>query len=430
MAAPGRPIERPAHLSDEQRTRAQEWTKQLRMNCGLSQREMAAAVHVSTALYRTWESGKEGNPGPTRQQAEWLDRALREQLHDGYTEGEAFDIWGWPRQQDMSYDGVLDLLRLAGFELPRLNPNGHTPASVFWVHRVREPNLVHGVFSLAAAAATRAGIKVHLLLDDLERSNRQNDELCEELNSRIRTWFAFASGDGDKLSTRRYSEVLTEQHLAERGWPAIKAYLNPDIGVLDFLVASKAIAPLLYTTKPEESVLDLLRNAESLGAEKLLTPLHNWMVFEQQIGWILDRSADAGAFVITLGGEDERALWEAFHQGCSADLSARVRHLYLQSFPMPSYRSPWKERALWAGVGRATLNNYLLNRMPADDGDDLLDWLLRAAIRLPGSLNPGFHDGLDPALQEVEALLRRTAHGLPPATVGSIAKAVVEWLDL
>ena len=42
-----------------------------------------------------------------------------------------------------------------------------SPAGFFWVHRAREPNLVHGVFSLAAAAATRAGLPVHLLLDDL-----------------------------------------------------------------------------------------------------------------------------------------------------------------------------------------------------------------------------------------------------------------------
>ena len=84
----------------------------------------------------------------------------------------------------------------------------------------------------------------------------------------IRTWVAFASGDDAKLSTRLYSEVLTEPYLAERGWSAIIDYLNPRIGVLDFLVASKVISPLQYTINAEESVLALLRNAESLGAEK------------------------------------------------------------------------------------------------------------------------------------------------------------------
>jgi len=390
---------------------------------------MAAAVGVSTALYRTWETGRDEHAGPTRLQTELLDRVLRERLRDGYAEGEAFDVWGWPRQQDMSYDRVVELLRQAGFDVPRLTANGRPPAGVLWVHRAREPNLVHGVFSLAAAAATRAGIPVYLLLDDLESSTRQNRDLCEELDARIRTWVAFASGDGSKLSTNLYSEVLTEPHLAERGWSAINDYLNPRIGVLDFLVASKAISPLLYTINPEESVQDLLRNAESLGAEKLLTPLHNWLVFEQQIGWILGRAADAATFVTTLGGEDERALWEAFHRGCSDYLSARVRHIYLRPMPMPSYRSPWQERALSARTSRLTLTTYLVNRTPPDRGD-LLEWLLKAAIRLPAALNPGFREGLDPVLHDVDGVLRTPASELPPTTVGLIAKAVLEWLDV
>ena len=54
---------------------------------------------------------------------------------------------------------------------------------------------------LAAAAATRAGLPVHLLLDDLAMNDRRNHDLCDELESRIRTWVAFASGDDAKLST-------------------------------------------------------------------------------------------------------------------------------------------------------------------------------------------------------------------------------------
>ena len=141
-----------------------------------------------------------------------------------------------------------------------------------------------------------------------------------------------------------YSEVLTQTYLTERGWSAVTDYLNPRIGVLDFLVASKVISPLQYTINAEESVQALLRNAESLGAEKLLTPLQNWLVFEKQIAWILAQSPGGMAdSVITLGGEDERTLWEAFHRGCSDDLSAQVRHIYLRPMPMPSYRSPWQE---------------------------------------------------------------------------------------
>jgi hypothetical protein len=56
--------------------------------------------------------------------------------------------------------------------------------------------------------------------------------------------------------------------------------------------------------------------------------------------------------------------------------------------------------------------------------------LLKTAIRLPAALNPGFQEGLDPVLHDVDALLRTPVNGLPTETVRSIAKAVVEWLDL
>jgi transcriptional regulator with XRE-family HTH domain len=430
MAPRGRPVERPAHLSQEQRTRAQAQTLQWRQQCGMSQREMAAQIGVSYASYRPWESGRDDHAGPTRLQADQLDKALRRLLGGRYVEGEAFDIWGWPRQQDMSYDRVVELLRSAGFDVPRLQPNGRSPAGVFWVHRAREPNLVHGVFALAAAAATRAGLPVHLLLDDLAARDRGTPDLCDELESRIRTWVAFASGDDAKLSARLYSEVLSEPYLAGRGWSAVNDYLNPRIGVLDFLVASKVISPLQYTINAEESVQALLRNAESLGAERLLTPLRNWLVFENQIAWILAQSPGGMAnSVITLGGEDERTLWDAFHRGCPDDLSARVRHIYLRPLPMPSYRSPWQERALSARTDRSTLTTYLANRTPSDRAD-LLEWLLRSAIYLPASLNPGFREGLEPVLHDVTGLMKAPASELPPATMGAIAKAVVEWLNV
>jgi hypothetical protein len=391
---------------------------------------MATEIGVSYPSYRPWENGRDDHAGPTRLQAEQLDRALRRLLRNQYIEGEAFDVWGWPRQQDMSYDRVVEVLRLAGFDVPLLQSSGRPPTGVFWVHRAREANLVHGVFALAAAAATRARLPVYLLLDDLSMDDRRSHDLCAELEARIRTWIAFASGDDARLTTGLYSELLTESYLTERGWSAVTAYLNPRIGVLDFLVASKVISPLQYTINAEESVQALLRNAESLGAERLLTPLRNWLVFEKQIAWTLAQSTVGTAdFVVTLGGEDERTLWDAFHRGCSDDLSSRVRHIYLRPLPMPSYRSPWQERALSARTDRSTLYTYMANRTSSDRAD-LLEWLLKTAIRLPASLNPGFGEGLDPALRDVDALLRGSVSELPPAMVVAIAKAVVEWLNI
>ena len=55
--------------------------------------------------------------------------------------------------------------------------------------------------------------------------------------------------------------------------------------------------------------------------------------------------------------------------------------------------------------------------------------MLRAAIHLPASLNPGFNDGLDPMLSDVKALLQAPADQLS-RVAGAVAKATVEWLDI
>ncbi len=96
--------------------------------------------------------------------------------------------------------------------------------------------------------------------------------------------------------------------------------------------------------------------------------------------------------------------------------------------PTPSDQA-WVEPALTTGTNRDALRGYLTRRTQADDHADLVAWVLRAAIRLPASLNPGFHDGLDPALSNMETLLRASTAELS-ATVGAVAKAVVDWFTV
>jgi hypothetical protein len=133
--------------------------------------------------------------------------------------------------------------------------------------------------------------------------------------------------------------------------------------------------------------------------------------------------------IITLGGDDERDLWEMWHRGCSENLSARVQHLFLRAMPVPEHTEQWKVPALTAGTtDRSKLATYLDNHAKSA-GSDLIEWLLRSAVHLPAVLNPGFRDALDPALRDVEGLLRSSGGELSTAPlVGPIARAVVTWL--
>jgi transcriptional regulator with XRE-family HTH domain len=429
MAHGGRPVERPAHLSQGQRLQAQERTRWWRQQLGLSQPQMAAEVHVSSATYRGWENGKDHYAGPTRAHTEALNGALRRLLPAHYSNGEAFDVWGWPREQDMSYEQVAELLRFAGFSVPRPQATLRPPAQVFWPHKVRKAHLVHGVYALAAAAATRAGLPVHLLLDDLELNERDRHQ-CQELESWVRTWVAFASGDDAKVTVGLFSSVLTDEYLAERAWPAVNDYLNRHSSVLRFLLASKVVSPLRYSADADRSVLELERDRESIRADRLLTTLRNFLVFEAEITRLLDlHPAGSADIIVTLGGDDERDLWEMWHRGCSESLSARVQHLFLRAMPISEHIEQWQVPALIASdTDRSKLTIYLNNHAKSA-GFDLIEWLLRSAVHLPAVLSPGFREALDPTLGDVEGLLRSSSSESSTASLaGPIARAIVTWL--
>lgn len=385
---------------------------------------MATALSVSSATYRAWENGRDPRAGPTGPLAAKLDQELQRRLRGRYTAGDVLRIWGWAASGDMSFERLAGLLRSTVFDVP--NSHSATPCQVVWVHRLHDPNLVHAVFALAAAATTRAGLSVRLLLDDTSLSAWERATKRADLESRIRTWFGFAGGHEVKLSIGLYSEILTPDLLADRGWRTVTSYLTTDVEVLRFLLAAKVISPAQYSTESEESVLAILRQSQSLKADMLQTALRNWIVFESEIEDLLNSVSDDVAIpVVTLGGEDERHLWELWQSCCASHLTSRVQHIYLDAMPMPSYRSVWTEPALFARVSRPTLAEYLRWRIVHERNHDAVEWIIKAAINLPAVLNEEFMANLDPITLDVRTLL-----GRPPEDIAAaVAKAVVGWLN-
>jgi transcriptional regulator with XRE-family HTH domain len=425
MAKIGRPVERPVHLTSQQRRRAQAQTSEWRRISGLSQKEMAEKVAVGESTYRMWETGTGDHAGPTRQQTQLLNKALLLLLGERYSDGLAFEIWGWPAERALSFIEFASMMQSAGLMAQHLQAD--PPSAVLWAQRLREPNLVHGVLALAAAAATRTGLSVRLLLDDADMSLRTRQVLRDEFDFSLRRWFDFATGDKSLLTVNLYSDILTDQLLEQRGWATVRSFLNAKCSVLEFLIASKAVSPLQYNINADQSVLELVRQVESLRADRLITPIRKWIIFEHEVADLAGKRLTDRASIVTLGGEDERVLWELWHRGSTEELSARVQHMYLRPVPMPSYRVPWQEPALTAKTSRPWLTTYLRNRMDQDGDTDLLEWILRAAVNLPAALNADFRTRLPAILADPGALF-----GAPPdqlaQAIPATADAVVRWL--
>ena len=137
--------------------------------------------------------------------------------------------------------------------------------------------------------------------------------MCEEIESRIRGWIAFASGNDARLTISLYSEVLTDEYLMKRGWSAVIDYLSTTTTVLQFLRASKAISPQQYSTDAEASALELLRNENSIRTDRLLTALRNWLVFEAEIDRLLDMPSTGSGSEERRVGKECRSRWSPYH---------------------------------------------------------------------------------------------------------------------
>jgi hypothetical protein len=382
-------------------------------------------VHLNT--YRSWETGTGERDGPTHDAALRLDRILKARLGDAYEAGDVLRVWGWPLEAELNFEELQRTLRDAGFHF--VDVEWRTPPGmVLWVHRLRDPNIVHGVFALAAAACTRAGLDVRLLLDDTHVANRihHRDQQRATLESCIKRWFAFAQGDIDRLSSALYSEIVAEHAAAERAWWSVNDYLNADgNNLVDYLVASKAISPTQYEDNPDAGLAPLVHQNPPIGTKLLLTPLWNWVVFEIEIRRLLRAGTDDddGAAIVTLGGEDERILWDMWHNGCADEIGTRVKHIYLRTMPVPS--QPWNLRPLALPVARRELINFLRSR--TQDGDsDLITWFQAAAVALPAALNEEFKQMLPPYLTTPTTFRRVDREGQLPLIEG-ITSAVERW---
>lgn len=204
-----------------------------------------------------------------------------------------------------SIEGFLDLLE-SKFEFTfqkTSRPQGDGKYVVFWPVRARQPTLVHAMQAFSAAGLTRYDAVVLLVIDDLAGQQRLP---TTDLEGAIKRWFSRVGAKPSSLHIFRLSELQSEIEHGKQWIDLITKWFawQTEYKLSDILSVSK---------------LDEKKISEK-KARKLLTPTLIWSAFS-----VLMEKHKTSRFV-TLGGADEKPLWEAW-RSCIDDTSV-ASHVY------------------------------------------------------------------------------------------------------
>jgi calcineurin-like phosphoesterase family protein len=248
------------------------------------------------------------------------------------------------------------------------------PATVYWPVRLRPPTPIHAVQAFAAAGLQKLGTRVVLWVDDLGTNYP-----VIQLSSRVRELFSKVGGNANELEIRMFSDVLLNKP-REDAWTVVQTWLGKDVHNL---------ADVLSITKlwPEGDTMSQLRQAfEDRNPRRLLNPACVWTCL------LIQQLADASAGVITLGGHDERPLWQAWRNSTDENVGG-VGHLYIPTLRQDTRTVHMEKTNLnWAGKTdiREALTRHISNN-PSPGAlsapDALIPWCLGGCVFLPGQIS-------------------------------------------
>jgi predicted MPP superfamily phosphohydrolase len=178
---------------------------------------------------------------------------------------------------------------------------------VYWPVRLRRPTPIHAVQSFVAAALQRNGATIELWIDDLGSTDYRADPFRARL---IDDWFTSVGGEAGKVTVRRFSQVFAEH--ASDPWRLMRSWWGDGPDLMGNVLTVTKLLPTDGAV-----TIDQLKQRRP---RRLMTPALVWAGLEQVLA-----ASDTSA--MTLGGQDERALWSTW--ASLSDKARRVHHLYV-----------------------------------------------------------------------------------------------------
>ena len=268
---------------------------------------------------------------------------------------------------------------------------------VFWPVRLRAPTAIHAVQTFAVSLLQQAGAKVYLCLDDFGDSTYRIDRF----HNSIQKWLNRTAGDFSSLEKREFSKLIRAND-RKAAWQSSTEWLGRgryELGrVLDICKISKAGQD---TTK-----------LFSRGTGRLLTPPTIWTCLDRI------QAENDGTPLITLGGYDEKNLWESWRE-CTEIGPRKIGHLYL-----PELSNVHMQTTDLTWPSKENIENSL-RTMSANEGGDWksknssIPWTISGCVLLPSLAA----DSEKPA---VKCLLKDDAHA--EKMIVRVATEAAKWL--
>lgn len=192
-----------------------------------------------------------------------------------------------------------------------------TKPLIYWPVRLRQPTPIHASQCFVAAGLQKLGCRISLWTDDLGTIDYSYDVFSQ----RLKDWYARAGGDESQIERRRFSEIINnDQHMGP-AWQMLQKWLGTMVYFTDQVLKISKIWP---TT--EESARDepegIIKEFSKCRPRRLMTPSMVWTCL------LVLHTESPFLPIITLGGYDEKELWDAWRTCCGLP-DMQVGHLYV-----------------------------------------------------------------------------------------------------
>ena len=260
-----------------------------------------------------------------------------------------------------------------------------TPKRVFWPVRLRRPTLIHSTQAYIAAGLSRAGAEVTLCVDDFGNVIEHDFEL---LTSFVQRHYSAIRQDWEKLRVVKATALISPERLA-RTWAILQKWLQAESMRL-----ARVLRVCKFGSLEGPDGMSELPQMLAKKSRRLMTPAVVWSCLDA----LYPESSSTRAEIVTLGGYDEKELWDAWREVFGADW--RVGHVY-----NPKLNDPGSGAASSRpfAMGGLTGEVDALHWKSSDDvvssirsspggfssASDLPGWLVRQCLLLPQVLLGG-----------------------------------------